>query len=428
MKKIASLLLILVMLMGVLAACGPGESGSGGTSEDSDKSKSSKDSGEATKPEKLVVWEDEDRGVALEPAIASFEEKYGIEVEYKEFPMIDIKKDLRLDGPAGKGPDVLTLPHDQIGALAVQGLLEPIDVEQSVIDKFTKSSITALTFKGQLYGLPKAVETPIFVYNKKYMDKAPETFEELWQFSKEFTKNGKYGFLALWDNYYYSHAITGGFGGYTFKNNDGTLDKTDLGINNKGAIKGTKYIEKWYESGLFPKGIIGKSGGSTMNGLFTNGKVASKMDGPWAFQALEDAGIEYGASPLPKLPNGEYPETFIGVKGWHVSAYSKHKEWSTKLVKWITNKENAKIRYKKTGEIPPIKSLINDPLIQDNEEAKAVFVQAKRGIPTPNIPAMSQVWSPMASALQLVATGKQEPESALDQAVKQIKTKIKAMK
>ncbi|UOR11006.1 extracellular solute-binding protein [Halobacillus amylolyticus] len=426
MKKLA-LLLTFVLLLGVLAACGPAETGSGNTDE-GDKEGDKKSGETTTKPEKLVVWEDKDRGVALEPAIASFEEEYGIEVEYKEFPMIDIKKQLRLDGPAGKGPDVLTLPHDQIGALAVQGLLEPMEVDQSVVEKFTESSIQALTYKGQLYGLPKAVETPIFIYNKKYMDKAPETFEELWAFSKDFTKEGKYGFLALWDNFYFSHAVTGGYGGYVFKNDGGQLDPNDLGINSEGAIEGANYIQKWYESGLFPKGIIGKSGGSTMNGLFSNGKVASKMDGPWAFQAIEDAGIEYGVSPLPKLPNGEYPETFIGVKGWHVSAYSEHKEWSKKLVKWITNKENSKIRYEKTGEIPPIKSLVEDPLIQENEASKAIFVQAKRGVPTPSIPAMGQVWEPMATALQLIATGKQEPEKALNEAAENIQAKIDAMK
>lgn len=426
MKRVLFLIMTFVLTFGVLAACGPGE-GSGKASEDEGKN-GDKGTTSSDKPEKLVIWEDEDRGVALEPAIASFEKKYDIKVEYKEYPMVDIKKDLRLDAPAGKGPDVLTLPHDQIGALAVQGLLEPIEVDKSVKDKFTESSITALTYDGKLYGLPKSVETPVFFFNKKYMDEAPETFEELWKFSKKFTKDGKYGFLALWDNFYFSHAITGAYGGYVFKNNDGTIDSTNLGVNNDGAVEGTKYIKKWYESGLFPKGIIGKNGGSTMNGLFTNGKVASKMDGPWAIQAIENAGIDYGVSSLPKLPNGEYPKTFIGVKGWHVSAYSDHEKWATKLVTWITNKENAKIRFKKTGEIPPIKSLVEDPLIQKNEAAKAIFIQAERGVPTPNTPTMSQVWEPMASVLQLVATEKMEPEEALDQAAKQIKAKIKAMK
>lgn len=424
MKRLAMLMTAILLLVGILSACGPSDkSTSSGSSNASSKNNDGKIS--EPKPDKLVVWEDKDKDNALKPAIKSFEEKYGIKIEYKTLPMADkMRERLRLDGPAGKGPDVFTVPHDQIGQLVVQGLMRPLDVPSSVTDTFTDSSIQAQTYKGKLYGLPKAVETPIFIYNKKLMDKAPATFDELYQFSKDFTKGGKYGFLFLGDNYYFAHAYMSGFGGYVFKNNNGTLDIKDLGLNNDGAVQGAEWIAKWYKEGLFPKGIVGTNGGSTLDGLFTEGKVASKMDGPWSFEEMKKAGIDYGVAPLPKLPNGEYPKTFIGVKGWHVSAYSKSPQWATKLVEWLTNAENSKIRFEKSGEIPPVKALLKDPIIADNEGAKAVFVQAERGEPMPNIPEMSQVWEPMANALQLIVTGKQGAKPALDNAVKTIETNI----
>jgi arabinogalactan oligomer/maltooligosaccharide transport system substrate-binding protein len=418
LKKFLNVSLTAGLAVSMLAACGPQDD----TSEGSDDKKDSNE-----KPEKLVVWEDKEKGVALEPAIKSFEEKYGIKVEFKELGMADeIREQLPLDAPAGTGPDVLTLPHDQIGAMATQGLLAPIDVDQDVTDTFTESSIDAQTFDGKLYGLPKATETPVFIYNKAHMDKAPESFDELYSFSKDFTKDGKYGFLALWDNFYFANAVLAANGGYVFDRTDEGLDASKIGLNNEGSVKGAEYIQKWYEEGLFPKGIIGENGGSAMDGLFNEGKVASVMNGPWAFQGMRDAGIEIGVAPLPKLPNGEYPQTFIGVKGWHVSAYSENKEWATKLVEWITNAENAKIRYEETSEIPPVKSLIEDPVIADNEGAKAVAVQSQRGVPMPNIPEMGQVWEPMANALQLIVTGKQEPKAALEDATKTIKQQIEA--
>ena len=61
---------------------------------------------------------------------------------------------------------------------------------------------------------------------------------------------------------------------------------------------------------FFLSGIIGENGGSAKDGLFQEGKVASTMDGPWAYQALDDAGIDFGVTPLPKLPNGKYPTDF----------------------------------------------------------------------------------------------------------------------
>ena len=421
MKRFFALFLTLVLAIGVLAACGPqnnenaSSNNGGGDSEGDD----------ANKPEKLVVWEDTDKGIALEPAIASFEEEYGIKVEFKELGMADeIREQIRLDGPAGTGPDVITLPHDQIGQAAVEGLISPIEVDQSVVDTFTESSIQAENFDGKLYGLPKATETPVFIYNKDLMDKAPESMDEVYDFAKDYTKDKQYGFLALWDNFYFANAVLAGYGGYVFDRTDEGLNPQDLGLNNEGAVEGTEYIQKWYKEGLFPKGLIGENGGSTMDGLFNEGKAASVMNGPWSFQGYKDAGIDIGVAPMPKLPNGENFKTFIGVKGWHVSNFSENKEWATKLVEWITNEENAKIRYEKTAEIPPVKSLIEDPVIADNEGASAVALQSQYGVPMPNIPEMAEVWEPAASALQLVATNKQEPKAALDEATKTIKSQI----
>ncbi|MCA0172356.1 extracellular solute-binding protein [Bacillus sp. RAR_GA_16] len=421
MKRFFALFLTLVLAIGVLAACGPqnnenASSNGGGSDSEGD---------DANKPEKLVVWEDTDKGIALEPAIASFEEEYGIKVEFKELGMADeIREQIRLDGPAGTGPDVITLPHDQIGQAAVEGLISPIEVDQSVVDTFTESSIQAENFDGKLYGLPKATETPVFIYNKELMDKAPESMDEVYDFAKDYTKDKQYGFLALWDNFYFANAVLAGYGGYVFDRTDEGLNPQDLGLNNEGAVEGTEYIQKWYKEGLFPKGLIGENGGSTMDGLFNEGKAASVMNGPWSFQGYKDAGIDIGVAPMPKLPNGENFKTFIGVKGWHVSNFSENKEWATKLVEWITNEENAKIRYEKTAEIPPVKSLIEDPVIADNEGASAVAVQSQYGVPMPNIPEMAEVWEPAASALQLVATNKQEPKAALDEATKTIKSQI----
>ncbi|KMM38942.1 extracellular solute-binding protein [Guptibacillus hwajinpoensis] len=421
MKRFFALFLTLVLAIGVLAACGPQNNQSSSNSNEG----SGSEGDDANKPEKLVVWEDTDKAVALEPAIASFEEEYGITVEFKELGMADeIREQIRLDGPAGTGPDVITLPHDQIGQAAVEGLISPIEVDQSVVDTFTESSIQAESYEGNLYGLPKATETPVFIYNKELMDEAPETMDEVYDFATDFTKDKNYGFLALWDNFYFANAVLAGYGGYVFERTDEGLDPQNLGLNNEGAVEGTEYIQKWYDEKLFPKGLIGENGGSSMDGLFNEGKAASVMNGPWSFQGYKDAGIEIGVAPMPKLPNGENFQTFIGVKGWHVSNFSENKEWATKLVEWISNAENGKIRYEKTGEIPPVKSLIEDPIIADNEAANAVAVQSSYGVPMPNIPEMAEVWEPAASALQLVATGKQEPKAALDEATKTIKSQI----
>lgn len=413
MKKALSLLTVSALSIGMLSACGPKDSGK-------------KEESKAKKDYDLLVWEDDKKGVGLEPAVKSFEEKYKVKVKVVEMQMTDQVKKLRLDGPAGTGPDVVTLPHDQIGNAVTEGLLSEVKADDAVKSKFTDSSIEAQTYNGKLYGLPKAIETPVFIYNKKLMPKAPETMDELFNFSKEFTKDGKYGFLALGDNFYFANAFMAGMGGYVFGEKDGKPNASDVGLNNSGAVQGAEYLQKWYKEKLFPKGIIGESGGPAADGLFNEGKVASIMNGPWAFQAMEKNGIDYGVAPMPKLPNGQPLKTFVGVKGWHVTSFSKQNDLATKFTEWVTNEENAKIRFEKTKEIPPVKAVMEDPIIKDNEAAKAVATQSENGIPMPNIPEMQEVWKPAGDALQLVVTDKEAPKAALDSAVKQIKGNIEA--
>jgi arabinogalactan oligomer/maltooligosaccharide transport system substrate-binding protein len=420
MMKKSLLLMMLILLLGIVVACAP----------DREEGTDTKDGETATteepKPEKLVIWEDVDKSKDWLPAaIASFEEEYGIKVEFKELNMADkIRDQLRLDGPAGNAPDVVTLPHDQIGQVVTEGLIREIEVEDSVLKTYSESSITAQMYDGKLYGLPKATETPVLIYNKALMEEAPKTMDELYAFSKDFTKGENYGFLALWDNFYFAHGPLAGMGGYVFNETADGLDRDDLGLNNEGAVEGAAYIQKWYSEGLFPKGIIGESGGAAMDGLFNEGKVAAVMNGPWAFQGMRDAGIDIGVAPMPTLPNGDPVKTFMGVKGWHVTEFSENPYWATKLIEHLSNDENSKARFEAVAEIPANVALVEDPIIADNEGAKAVALQSQDAVPMPNIPEMGEVWGPMASALQTLATGKAQPQAALDEAVKSIKTNI----
>ena len=88
----------------------------------------------------------------------------------------------------------------------------------------------------------------------------------------------------------------------------------------------------------------------------------------------------------------------------------------------------AKIRFEKTTEIPPLKSVLEDPIIKNDEIASAFAKQSLRSYPMPSIPEMAQVWVPMDSSLQLCLIGKQEVKKALDDAVKLINEQIEAFR
>lgn len=417
MKKFLGFLLLGTLTLG-LAACGPGEETSGGKPSKEDK-----------KEYDLLVWEDQDKKSGIEEAVKQFEEEHDVKIKVVEKAYAGQIEDLRLDGPAGTGPDVITIPADQIGTAVTEGLLAKLDVTDEVKSIYTESAMQSQIVEGETYGLPKAVETQILYYNKDIISEAdlPETTDEWLEYSKAVTDKEKFGLLALWDQIYYAQGVLGGYGGYVFgQDSEGNYLAEDIGLANEDAIKGAEYIQQFYQSGVFPTGIIGEQGINVLDSLFTEGKAAAVISGPWNLTPYKEAGINYGVKELPILGNGEHMSSFIGVKSYNVSSYSKNTELAQEFVEFITNAENSAVRYGKTSEVPAVASLSEDPIIQASESAVAVSKQSQHAVLTPSITAMNSVWEPIDAALQTIATGKGEPKKVLPQAVEQIQASIAA--
>ncbi|WP_186763935.1 extracellular solute-binding protein [Planomicrobium sp. CPCC 101079] len=402
-----------------LVACGPQES--------------SGEAGGSASPEsetrELIVWEDIEKSEGIKDAIAKFEEEKDVTVKVVEKPYAQQIEDLRLDGPAGTGPDLLTMAGDQIGTAVVEGLVKEVAVGEDIQSIYTDAAMQSQMVDGKIYGLPKAVESTILYYNKDLVseEELPATLDEWYEYSKEVTKGEQYGFLALFDQIYYAQSVMSGYGGYIFnKDADGNYDSADIGLNNEGAIEGANQIQKFYSEGLFPAGIIGEQGINVLESLFTEGKAAAIISGPWNIEPFTKAGVNFGVAKLPELENGENMSSFIGVKSYNVSSYSKNAELAEELLVFLANEENSRARFEVTKEVPAVEALANDPVVAESEVAQAVAEQSVFAELTPNIPAMNEVWTPADAALQTIATGKAEPKDALNQAVETIKGQIEA--
>ncbi|WP_199426422.1 sugar ABC transporter substrate-binding protein [Thermaerobacillus caldiproteolyticus] len=420
MKKFFSVFMVMMLVIGVLAACGP--------KRDAEQVKE-KNSGTATenvkKPEKLVVWvnDEEKQKQALSDIFKKYTEKTGIKIEMVAVSMLDQAKKLALDGPAGKGPDVFYQPHDRIGDIVLQGLADPVDLGD-VKGEYSKTAIDAVTYDGDIYGAPLVVETYGLFYNKDLVPQAPKTMDELMNIAKEKTNasQDKYGFLMEATNFYFIYPFFAGYGGYVFHNEDGKYDTNDVGLANDGAVKGAQLVQSWFKNGYIPKEITG----DVMNGLFTKGNVAAVITGPWNIATYRDAlGDKLATAPLPVLENGEHPKSFVGVKSWMLSAYSKNKEWATDFMKFITNEENSLHYYEVAGEMPANEKALTNEKITNDPLISGFAEQIQYGEPMPNVPQMSQVWDPMGNALQFIAKG-DDPKAVLTEAVKTIQDKIAA--
>ena len=377
----------------------------------------------------LLIWEDIKKSSGISDAVKDFEKENNVKVVVQETPYAQQTEKLRLDGPAGIGPDVVVIPNDQLGTAVVQGLLAPLNLDKAFLASFTPPALNAFQLKGQTYGVPKAVETLVLIYNKDLLPQAPATLDEYYTFSKAERAKGKYGLLAKFDEVYYAYGAMASMGGYIFgKDAKGEINVEDIGLNKPGSIEAITYLKKFYADGLFPAGIVGDNGLNAIDSLFTEKKAAAVITGPWAFQPYEAAGINYGVKALPLLPNGKPMSSFLGVKGYAVSTYSKQKPLAEKFITFINQPKYAKVRYEVTKEIPALTALVNDPMIKNDEKANAVAEQSTRATAMPGVPEMQEVWGPANNGIQLGVTGKQPVDAALNDAVKNIQMQIEAAK
>jgi arabinogalactan oligomer/maltooligosaccharide transport system substrate-binding protein len=329
----------------------------------------------------------------------------------------------RLSARTGRGPDVIQLPHDNLGTLAAPNLLaaQPsgFRVSRNLYDRV---GLTAVTYRGRLYGLPLARESYFLFYNRSMVRTPPTTWTGLINTAKRLTTGDRYGFL--WDtaNFYYAYNWIRGFGGYVFRVTRNGYNARQLGINTPGGIRGLRFIQDLVQT---HKLTPASTNTDIAEGQFKQGKAAMIIDGPWAVQGFRTAGVNFGVAPLPRLPNGKRSAPFVGVQALFVNRYSKNTRAAWDLVRYLSTRLPMPL-YNASGRVPVLKSAANNRRVRSNAVTKAVIQASNAGEPMPNIPAMGVVWEPMGDALSQLVQGKITPAAAARAAQERIARAIAA--
>lgn len=88
----------------------------------------------------LRIWADEQRAPVLAELGAKFKAEYNVDVVVENIS--GIRDQFTVAAPAGEGPDIIVIPHDQVPALVASGLAAEIDLGEKKSD-FVESSIKA---------------------------------------------------------------------------------------------------------------------------------------------------------------------------------------------------------------------------------------------------------------------------------------------
>lgn len=370
----------------------------------------------------LTIWDGGDQKGFIEAVAAEFEEKYGVKVSFTELGADKAMTQMVTDGPAGVGADVFAGVHDQIGQGVTAGVIMPNDwFEEDIKARNSEVAVNALTYEGILYGYPKSVETTAVFYNKDLIDAVPANWDEVKAFAADFNDTKANKFAIMWNvgNGYNAYPFFGGYGAYVF-GSDGT-DPTDIGLNSEQGVEAATFLQSLKEILPLKSSDIN---GDISKSLFTSGKLAMNISGPWDVSSLREGVTNLGVGVYPSLPNGDPMKPFSGVKSYFVNAYTKYPNAAKLFAEFITNAENQTKNFEMTGALPANTEAAASEAVQSDEIAAAFLTQFENSIPMPSIPAMAQFWSPMEAALSELWNNGKDPKQVMDNVVEQMKSNI----
>jgi maltose/maltodextrin transport system substrate-binding protein len=365
---------------------------------------------------KLLIWINGDKGYnGLQKVGDEFAKKTGVQVTV-EHPE-DAPGKFQQAAAAGKGPDIWIWPHDRIGEWIAGGLLQPLNPSKKARADIDPLALKAFTVGGKVWGYPISIEAVSLVYNKALVPTPPKTFEEVIALDKKLSASGKKAILWDYNNTYFTWPLLAANGGYAFKSkSDGTYDANDTGVNNAGALKGAELLSKMVKDGVMPKG----AGYADMEAGLAQGKIAMMINGPWSWDNLKKANIDFGVAKIPAV-GGKKAAPFVGVLGAMVSKASPNRDVA---VEFIENYMLSVQGLKTINDDVPLGTPASKALfaeLKSNPNIQATMASAQDGAPMPNIPEMGRFWSSMQSALQNTTEGRQSAKEALDAAAKRIK-------
>ncbi|MBE2197680.1 MAG: extracellular solute-binding protein [Anaerolinea sp.] len=438
MKNKNVYLLLIVMLMGalVLVACGGGETNEPVVNQPVEESVAEEPAVEEPAMEEptavpameeptavpaettgasLVIWADDTRSAILNELAADFEAEYGVKLIVEE--VANIRDQFTIAAPAGEGPDITLVPHDQAGSMVASGLLAPLDLGAKA-SLFVPKSIEGFTFDGELYGMPFSTENLGFFYNTELVPEPPTTWEELYEIGKALQEEGKvtYG-LSVSGTTYDIYPLDTAFGGYIFgQDADGNWNPQDLGVDNEGMIAATQWLQDMVNEGF----ISDSTDWDTAHVLFETGETPFIMAGPWALDRIRAAGVPYAITNFPSAAQEGYP--FAGVQGFIINAFSDNVLLAQAfLTEFVATDEVMARLYQATNRpsayIPVLEATAD-------EDLQALGEAGANASPMPAIPEMGSVWGSWNDGVVLTMQNQQTAEEAMSTAATQIRTII----
>ncbi len=378
----------------------------------------------AQAPTELVVWHAYrgEEKAAFEKVVAQYNQTNPkLKVTTLAVPYDAFADKITAAVPRGRGPDVFIFAQDRLGGWIEAGnTIEPLDffLDDAVKARFLPTTLDAMTYKGQVYGLPFNFKVITMIYNKKLVQQPPRTSAELVTTAQKLTNAaaGQYGLAYTYADFYFHASLLNAFGGQVF---DAQRRPT---VNLPANVKSLELLMKWFDQ---DKILPAEPSAALITQMFNTGKAAMVFNGPW-FLGEISKDVDYGLALLPTVDEagGKPMRPWITVEGLYIASASKSKDAAFEFVKFLTDTPAATIMALEGRQTPANTKVYNDPKVAADPILKAFRAQVENAVPMPNFAEMAMFWSPVTTAMNSLTRKAATPAAAMEQAQKECVERI----
>lgn len=345
-----------------------------------------------------------------------------IKIKRVHYETEDLRYNFQNAALAGNPPALVVGPADTVGVYATMGIIKPIaevkGLSKAVVPSLVPQGVDQLKIDGELYGIPEQIGNHLtLIYNKKFVKKVPETFEELFK-----TDYGtQYKLVYNLNEPFWSIGFLGAYGGWVFD------AKNKPTLNTPQMVKALQFMQ---DLKFKYKAVPAEADYPTADTLFKDGKAAFIINGDWSYKDYEKVlGANLGLARVPKVPGGNFYTPTTAVQGIFVAEGldANVEAAAAKFIEFITKKDIQLMISKKNNTLPVNKEAANDPTLKKDPMVAASISQMMVGKPMPVVAEMRAIWDAIRPSQEEIMANKTTPAEAAKKMQALAEQKIKEM-
>lgn len=362
----------------------------------------------------VLIWADERRANALRTFAADFLATHGVRLRFHTERIERLQARL-VDGSDGdEVPDVVVGPHDWVGDLAGRGLIEPLALSHRRQESFLPAAVEAMTWKGELYGVPYALDTAVLLRNTDLVAEQPATFEELLASGEALCAAGRADRALVVQvgaegDPYYMYPLLLAAGGWLFgRDADGRPDLRRLGVTAPETVAAFDRIRGLGAQG---SGVLRREiDRERATALFEAGRTPYLICASRVVSDARRARLPFAVGPVPPYAGFGAVRPFVSVHGFFLTSRGRNKTIAQDLAAhYLTRTDVALSLYDIQPRPPALCSALEEVVDRDPTMA-AFYAECLAGDLMPSLPQMRQVWTALAKAeVELVAGAGTDP-------------------